>query len=184
MVCKSFIAQPLEVLHHLAERLAVGWPRSSEHPCACGTTPAVKMPLFNPCQLAECFHHGTPRQVQVVRSLGHSLSLPAGLPWVCVEWTSEKNDSRILRIDTVESVGTPGWTQQFLSFLICGFGHSDSRDTKSTPQPSPRRARNTSQPLASVSGWTSSLTLPTPTITLRSRLVHPVNPAKSIRQTP
>jgi hypothetical protein len=42
----------------------------------------------------------------------------------------QKTDSRILRIDTVESVEWPGETQQSLSFLICGFGHSDSPGTK------------------------------------------------------
>jgi hypothetical protein len=30
--------------------------------------------------------------------------LLAGSPQVCAEWTSGKNDSRILHIDTVESV--------------------------------------------------------------------------------
>src|SRR3982074_526720 len=83
--------------------------------------------------------------------------MPAGLDWLCIEWTSGKNDSRILRIDTVESAGRPGETQQFLSFLICGSAHSDILGTKSKPQLSPREAGETAQPVASLSGWTPSL---------------------------
>jgi hypothetical protein len=53
MVCKFLIAKLPVVFHHFIERVAGGWPRSIEHPCAFGTTPAVETLLFNPFQLAE-----------------------------------------------------------------------------------------------------------------------------------
>jgi len=86
--------------------------------------------LFNPYKHAERLHPGTAREVGVGCSLGHCFSLLARLPYACAEWTSGKNDSRILGIDTVESAAWPGRSRQFLSFLICGFGHSDSRGTQ------------------------------------------------------
>ena len=101
----------------------------------------------------------------------------------CLRFVSNgpaEKTSRILRIDTVESVGAPGWTQQFLSFLICGFGHSDSRGID-TAALSKEGVKNI--PAVSLALWAGFIPYSPypPTITLRSRLVHQVNPAKSIK---
>lgn len=60
MDCKCFIAQPLVNLFHFAERIAAGWSRRLESPCAFGATVALKARLFNPYWLAEHDHLGTP----------------------------------------------------------------------------------------------------------------------------
>jgi hypothetical protein len=74
------------------------------------------MRLINPYQRAARGHHWTPLAVCVVDSLGHSLSMATGLSWVWVRQTIGKNDSRIVRIDTPESVERAVATQQFRRF--------------------------------------------------------------------
>jgi hypothetical protein len=157
MGCKFFIAQALEGILHFSERLAGGWPRRLERPGAFGATAALKARLFNPYQLAKHGGCGTPGKVGCC--LGPSLSLQTGSPYAGAEWTSGKNDSRILRIDTVGSAAWPGGSQHFLWFLICGLGHSDNRGTKSSRQRFLRKALISTQLIALIVGSIPSLTL-------------------------
>lgn len=121
---KFFIAPPHVLLHHFRERVAVGWPRVSEHPCTFRASATLKIRPINPYQRAARSHHWMPLAVCVVDGPGHSLSLATGLPWVCVEQTTGKDESHILRIDTAESVGKPEGTQQVLWFSTYGSDHS------------------------------------------------------------
>jgi len=150
---KFFIAPPHVLLHHFRERVAVGWPRGSEHPCTFRASATLKIRPINPYQRAARSHHWMPLAVCVVDGPGHSLSLATGLPWVCVEQTTGKDESHILRIDTAESVGKPEGTQQLLRFTTYGSDHS-------TPSACSGKAGESSQPVASMLGAISCLTLP------------------------
>jgi hypothetical protein len=91
----------------------------------------------------------------------------------------------MLRIDTVESAGRAGGAQQFLSFLICGSGHSDSLGTKLTPQPSPRGGRKGNL-AGSLALWMDPIPCApsASTIKPRSMFVNQVYPLKVHRKTP
>jgi hypothetical protein len=63
MDCKFFISPPLVELLHFVERIASGWPRRIERPCAFRAAEALKARLFNPYKHAERVHPGTPRDL-------------------------------------------------------------------------------------------------------------------------
>jgi hypothetical protein len=65
MDCKLIAAQAFVDLFHFAERIAGGWPRRLERPCAFGATEALKARLFNPYHPADYGHLGTPRELWV-----------------------------------------------------------------------------------------------------------------------
>jgi hypothetical protein len=64
MDCKFFVAQALVDLLHFVERIAHRRPRRVENPRTFGASAALKARLFNPNQLAEYDHLGTPPEVR------------------------------------------------------------------------------------------------------------------------
>jgi hypothetical protein len=63
MDCKFFIPPALEDLLHFAERIACRRPRGLELPRAFRAAAALKARAFNPYQVSEHGHLGTPQEV-------------------------------------------------------------------------------------------------------------------------